>query len=264
MADLFVFDPTRLTPPEGGRSAPTAYKGEVFAYENAIWSAGREPRSRGITFAIVMSGNAVLEAAEAPPLALAAGDVVLFDGAKGRLRVLEGKTARIVTVVADEAAAGRLAARAPAGLGAGLRGIGEPQARRLFNVDADNLPLAEIVPASIFFKHWHLGPVSVGLFKMARGEAGHHPIQINRHGEELAFQLTGAVDMDLSGDLLTVRPGEALSIPPYLPHRGDCVDDEVLLVSVFSPRRDEWGPETDAKPTLHFVSGEPAPERQRN
>jgi quercetin dioxygenase-like cupin family protein len=142
-------------------------------------------------------------------------------------------------------------ARAPA---PALEGDQGAPVRVLFNLNDVTRELTEIVPGQLYFKHWHGEDVSVSVTRMVRAATGHFPGRVNVHGEEVALAVKGNLDMTIDGKPYRVPEGQVLIIPPQLPHTGACLDDECLLVSWFTPnRRDEWGPEGNARPELRFL-----------
>lgn len=72
--------------------------------------------------------------------------------------------------------------------------------------------------------------------------------QHSHENEQITYILEGALNFWLGekGEReLTVRPGEVLVIPSYLPHRALAVED-TLDVDVFNPPRQDWLNGTDA------------------
>jgi quercetin dioxygenase-like cupin family protein len=58
------------------------------------------------------------------------------------------------------------------------------------------------------------------------------------HAEEQMFvALEGEFEIDLDGDVRTVRPGEAVHIPAWVPHRVTAGAEPAYQLDVFSPPR---------------------------
>ncbi|MCG2635001.1 MAG: cupin domain-containing protein [Gammaproteobacteria bacterium] len=130
----------------------------------------------------------------------------------------------------------------------------EETVRHLFNINTVNEEMKEIIPGQLFFKHWNGEDISIGVFRMVRNEKGHFPGKINRHGEEVAVCTEGKFRMTIDGEVYYFGKGEALIIPPYMPHTGECLEESCTLLSWFTPHRlDEWGPENNADPELKFL-----------
>jgi mannose-6-phosphate isomerase-like protein (cupin superfamily) len=120
---------------------------------------------------------------------------------------------------------------------------------------ADDSSLNEIVPGKAFFKHMQGTDVSLGYYKMVKGPDGHAPSFPNLHGEEVCFVLKGRIKLFADGKEYALGEGDVIVVPPYLEHTGEFVDDECILLSVFTPRREEWGADDNARPSLPFVQG---------
>ena len=72
--------------------------------------------------------------------------------------------------------------------------------------------------------------------------------QHSHENEQITYVLEGALQFWLGSQgerELTVRAGEVLVIPSYLPHRALAVED-TLDVDVFNPPRQDWLDGTDA------------------
>ena len=62
--------------------------------------------------------------------------------------------------------------------------------------------------------------------------------------EQLTYVLTGALKFTLAGQDITVRAGELLRIPSWMPHSAEAVEDTFEL-DLFSPIRQDWIDGTD-------------------
>jgi len=63
--------------------------------------------------------------------------------------------------------------------------------------------------------------------------------------EQLSYIVTGAVRFTLGGEVVEVRAGEVLAIPPHLPHSAEALE-ETYDLDFFSPRREDWIAGNDA------------------
>ena len=69
----------------------------------------------------------------------------------------------------------------------------------------------------------------------------------SHENEQLTYILEGALRFwigDEGAEVLDVRAGEVLCIPPNVPHRAEALED-TLDVDVFSPPRQDWLDKTD-------------------
>lgn len=55
--------------------------------------------------------------------------------------------------------------------------------------------------------------------------------------EQIVIVLEGEFDFELDGDVRTVRPGDVVVIPPWVPHGARTQDTACLEVDVFNPPR---------------------------
>ncbi|WP_350448976.1 cupin domain-containing protein [Paracidobacterium acidisoli] len=68
----------------------------------------------------------------------------------------------------------------------------------------------------------------------------------HHENEQITHVLEGALRFMLgNGEVLVVRSGEVLVIPPNMPHRAEALEDTVDL-DVFAPPRADWIAGTDA------------------
>jgi quercetin dioxygenase-like cupin family protein len=79
------------------------------------------------------------------------------------------------------------------------------------------------------------------------------PTQLNCHEEEVTIMLSGECRLRIDGEDIVLRAGDTILIPAFKEHLGEFLTDEVVLVSVFVPRREEFGPESDQPPRLSFL-----------
>ena len=66
----------------------------------------------------------------------------------------------------------------------------------------------------------------------------------SHESEQLTYVLTGALTFTLDGRNITVRPGELLRIPSWMPHSAEAIEDTFEL-DLFSPIREDWIDGTD-------------------
>jgi quercetin dioxygenase-like cupin family protein len=65
--------------------------------------------------------------------------------------------------------------------------------------------------------------------------------------------LSGECRLHIDGEDIILRAGDTILIPAFKAHLGEFLTDEVVLVSVFVPRREQFGPEGDQPPKLSFL-----------
>ncbi|HEY0416647.1 MAG TPA: cupin domain-containing protein [Gaiellaceae bacterium] len=68
------------------------------------------------------------------------------------------------------------------------------------------------------------------------------------HNEQITYILEGTLRFRLGEDeseVVDVRAGEVLTIPPHLPHSAEALEDS-LDVDVFTPPREDWLDGSDA------------------
>lgn len=61
----------------------------------------------------------------------------------------------------------------------------------------------------------------------------------SHHNEQVTYILDGALKFWIDGKELVVRTGEVLTIPPYMPHKAEALEDTIDL-DVFTPPREDW------------------------
>ncbi len=82
------------------------------------------------------------------------------------------------------------------------------------------------------------------LARLSLKKDAHVPEHRHRH-EQISHVVEGALDFLLEGRRVTVRAGEILCIPPYLPHEVWALEDSVAL-DIFNPPREDWMQGNDA------------------
>ena len=61
----------------------------------------------------------------------------------------------------------------------------------------------------------------------------------SHESEQLTYVLQGAMKFLIAGEEITVREGEVLHIPSWVPHQAEALDDTFEL-DIFSPIRSDW------------------------
>jgi quercetin dioxygenase-like cupin family protein len=68
----------------------------------------------------------------------------------------------------------------------------------------------------------------------------HAVVPLHQHeSEQITYILEGALKFELQGREVTVRKGEVLCIPAWVPHRAVALEDTIDL-DIFSPIRLDW------------------------
>ncbi|MBI1873552.1 MAG: cupin domain-containing protein [Acidobacteria bacterium] len=62
--------------------------------------------------------------------------------------------------------------------------------------------------------------------------------------EQMTYILQGALRFQIGGEEITVRVGEVLHIPSWVPHQAEALEDTFEL-DLFSPIRQDWLDKTD-------------------
>jgi quercetin dioxygenase-like cupin family protein len=66
----------------------------------------------------------------------------------------------------------------------------------------------------------------------------------SHESEQLTYVLSGALKFTLEGRDVTVRPGQVLRIPSWVPHSAEALE-ETFELDLFSPIRQDWIDGTD-------------------
>jgi unsaturated pyranuronate lyase len=67
--------------------------------------------------------------------------------------------------------------------------------------------------------------------------------QVPRHQhphEQLGVMLEGALELTLGDETRLLRPGDAYTIPPDLPHSARTLDEGCVVLDVFTPVREDY------------------------
>ena len=62
--------------------------------------------------------------------------------------------------------------------------------------------------------------------------------------EQMTYVLQGGLRFLINGEEITVREGEVLHIPSWVPHQAEAIDD-TFEMDIFSPIRQDWLDGTD-------------------
>ena len=67
--------------------------------------------------------------------------------------------------------------------------------------------------------------------------------QVPRHqhpNEQLGVMLEGALELTIGEETRLLRPGDAYTIPPSLPHSARTLDEGCVVLDVFTPVREDY------------------------
>jgi unsaturated pyranuronate lyase len=70
----------------------------------------------------------------------------------------------------------------------------------------------------------------------------------SHHNEQITYILEGELKFWIGEDesqVVHVKPGEVLHIPPHVPHKAEAIED-TLDVDIFDPPREDWLMKTDS------------------
>jgi quercetin dioxygenase-like cupin family protein len=82
----------------------------------------------------------------------------------------------------------------------------------------------------------HTPQMTIARLRLAKGAF------VPMHGhvnEQVTMLESGALRFEIAGEVVTVRAGEALRIPPNAPHCVATLEDSVA-VDLFTPAREDW------------------------
>ncbi|HUE21872.1 MAG TPA: cupin domain-containing protein [Bryobacteraceae bacterium] len=82
----------------------------------------------------------------------------------------------------------------------------------------------------------HAQNLTVARIRLMKGAV----VPMHSHAnEQISMLESGAVRFRIAGEERVLRAGDALVIPPDVPHTVEALEDS-LAVDVFSPRREDW------------------------
>jgi len=67
----------------------------------------------------------------------------------------------------------------------------------------------------------------------------------SHESEQMTYVLQGGLRFMINGEEITVREGEVLHIPMWVPHQAEAIDD-TFEMDIFSPIRQDWLDGTDS------------------
>jgi quercetin dioxygenase-like cupin family protein len=80
--------------------------------------------------------------------------------------------------------------------------------------------------------------VTVALHKL---QPGHEPRPHSHPNEQIVYILSGCIDFHVGNEVVRLRSGGLLVVPPDVEHYGIVVgDEEVLNLDIFTPARPEY------------------------
>lgn len=67
-------------------------------------------------------------------------------------------------------------------------------------------------------------------------------IHVHDEHEQYGFLLSGAIEIEIGGEVSVLRPGDGYWVPAGTPHGGTLVlgDEPAVVLDVFAPRREEY------------------------
>ena len=67
------------------------------------------------------------------------------------------------------------------------------------------------------------------------------PVPLHQHmHEQLGIMLEGALELTIGDDVRVLRPGDAYSVPPDLPHSARTLDEGCVVLDIFTPIREDY------------------------
>ena len=99
----------------------------------------------------------------------------------------------------------------------------------------------EAINTSIARRYITAERVTIARFELKRG--GLVPMHAHEN-EQVSIVIDGVLRFRIEGREVVVRGGEAMQIPPHVPHEVEVIED-TLVFDVFSPIRQDWIDKTD-------------------
>lgn len=72
-------------------------------------------------------------------------------------------------------------------------------------------------------------------------KAGSEAAQHRHANEQFSFVLSGVMEFTVEGEPIRVKAGEFLHLPSHCLHGARALDEDVVVLDVFSPPRADWG-----------------------
>ena len=101
-----------------------------------------------------------------------------------------------------------------------------------------------VEPMSSAISRQFLHSDNLMLARVLLKRGAHVPLH-QHHNEQMTYILSGALEFHIEGQVVVVREGEVLTIPPHVPHEAFALEDTVDL-DVFNPPRQDWIDHDDA------------------
>jgi quercetin dioxygenase-like cupin family protein len=105
----------------------------------------------------------------------------------------------------------------------------------------DNVEIERL--SSLIGRQFLVG-TGIMLARVLLKKGAHVPLH-SHHNEQVTYILDGALKFAIEGREITVRTGEVLCIPPFVPHEAFALEDTVDL-DIFNPPRQDWIDRDDA------------------
>lgn len=134
---------------------------------------------------------------------------------------------------------------------------------RVLDMDLQNLK--EVVPKTVYMRHWFGTATSVALFRIEPGNADAARPAMHSHGTEVGVQLEGGGTMvDEFGRSYVLRQGDVMLVRAGVKHSGDFGDSRNVILSVVTPPRPEYPAENGVPyfPGSGTPTAAPAPSLQ--
>ena len=112
---------------------------------------------------------------------------------------------------------------------------------RILKLDDSNL--REVIPGTLFMKHWFGTNASIAYFRFPAGKGGEDNAApaLHQHGEEWAIQLKGDSQViEEDGTVHQLVEGDVFIIKPRIWHTGKFSNDENVILGVITPPREDY------------------------
>ena len=74
----------------------------------------------------------------------------------------------------------------------------------------------------------------------------HREMPLHHHPhEQLGIMLEGVLELTLGDETRLLRAGDAYAVPPHLPHSARTFAEGCVVLDVFTPPREDYGPRPD-------------------
>jgi quercetin dioxygenase-like cupin family protein len=90
--------------------------------------------------------------------------------------------------------------------------------------------------ATAFRKALHGSSITVAHFDFRKG----NKVALHHHAnDQVTIVASGAIRMDCGGEILNMKTGDMVHVPPDVPHANEALED-TIIIEVFSPVREDW------------------------